>query len=125
MAGYFHIHLELAREPDHPQGSEAIGYDLVVPLDDAGRIDAEAWRTAPGRSRVRRFRDGETEAVGTLAHGPGGQWRFDFAAAEIGDDVGFRLQSEALREGEYLSIRMADGALHVFRVASARALAPM
>lgn len=125
MAGYFHVHLELAREPDHPQGSEAIGYDLVVPLDDAGRIDAEAWHTAPGRSRVRRFRDGETEAVGTLAHGPGGQWRFDFAAAEIGDDVGFRLQSEALREGEYLSIRMADGALHVFRVASARALAPM
>ena len=125
MAGYFHVHLELAREPDHPQGSEAIGYDVVVPLDDAGRIDAEAWRTAPGRSRVRRFRDGETEAVGTLAHGPGGQWRFDFAAAEIGDDVGFRLQAEALREGEYLSIRMADGALHVFRVASARALAPM
>lgn len=125
MAGYFHVHLELAREPDHPQGSEAIGYDLVVPLDDAGRIDADAWREAPGRSRVRRFRDGETEAVGALAHGPGGQWRFDFAAAEIGDDVGFRLQSEAFREGEYVSIRMADGALHVFRVASARALAPM
>ena len=125
MAAYFHVHLELAREADHPQGSAAIGYDLVVPLDDAGRIDANTWRATPGRSRVRRFREGETEAVGTLAHGPGGQWRFDFAAAEIGDDVGFRLQSETLQEGEYLSIRMSDGALHVFRVASVRQLAPM
>ena len=27
------IRLELAREPDHPEGSREIGYDFTAPLD--------------------------------------------------------------------------------------------
>lgn len=122
MPGLTPIHLELAREHGHPVGEPGSGYDLVLPLDDQGRIDAAAWRAAPGRSRVRRFINAETEAVGSLAHGPGGQWRFDFLSEEIGDDIGFRLQSEQFRVGEYVSVQMADGGMHVYRVVSLREL---
>ena len=35
------IRLELARDHDHPEGSNRIGYEFGAPLDAAGRIDAE------------------------------------------------------------------------------------
>ena len=38
--GFAKVRLRLAREHGHPQGSQEHGYDLVMPLDDAGRIDA-------------------------------------------------------------------------------------
>ncbi len=38
------VRLELARDPAHPEGSSSHGYEFVAPLNDDGRIDAEAWR---------------------------------------------------------------------------------
>jgi hypothetical protein len=49
------IVLHLARSKEHPEGSSRHGYDLVAPLDAAGRLDAHAWREARARCRVRRF----------------------------------------------------------------------
>ena len=34
MTPFQHIRLELAREPGHPAGDPASGYDIVAPLDD-------------------------------------------------------------------------------------------
>jgi hypothetical protein len=38
------IRLELAREPGHPSGDTAHGYDFLAPLDRDGRIEAELWK---------------------------------------------------------------------------------
>ena len=48
------ITLNLARTMDHPDGSAGIGYELVAPLDNDGRLDAEGWRTRRKECRVRR-----------------------------------------------------------------------
>ena len=58
-----HIRLELAREADAPHGDPRDGYDLVMTLDQQSRLDAAALLAAPERTRVRRFRDGETLAI--------------------------------------------------------------
>lgn len=116
VAEYRHIRLELARERGRPTGDPGLGYDIVAPLDAQGRIDATAWRADPSRCRVRRFRDGVTEAVGSLRHGPGGRWIFDFGDDDREDERGLGLEAERFEPGEYVSIRMTDGRDHVFRV---------
>lgn len=73
-----HIRLELAREADAPHGDPRDGYDLVMTLDQQSRLDAAALLAAPERTRVRRFRDGETLAVGQLSQGADGRWVLDF-----------------------------------------------
>jgi hypothetical protein len=39
-----HVRLLLAREKEHPHGDPGEGYDLLVPLGDDGRLDAETKR---------------------------------------------------------------------------------
>ncbi|MFN8875249.1 MAG: hypothetical protein ACK5WW_12480, partial [Brevundimonas sp.] len=73
MSRLHHIRMELARDAGAPDGDPGVGYDLVLPLDDNRRLaGAEAFANQPQAGRVRRFRDGETEAIGQLKHGPGG-----------------------------------------------------
>lgn len=93
-----HIRLELAREADAPHGDPRDGYDLVMTLDQQSRLDAAALLAAPERTRVRRFRDGETLAVGQLSQGADGRWVLDFPGEES-DAVGFRLESERFVPG--------------------------
>ena len=38
------IRLELARDPDFPDGSRERGYDLIAPIDENDRLVAEEWR---------------------------------------------------------------------------------
>ena len=38
------IRLELARNPDYPEGSANHGYDFVAPLTDDGHLDQDSWR---------------------------------------------------------------------------------
>ena len=49
------IRLELARDPDYPNGSHERGYDAIAPLDGEGRLLAAEWREHRDRCRVRRF----------------------------------------------------------------------
>ncbi len=117
-ASFRHIRLLLAREADHPGGDEDHGYDIVAPLDSAGRIDGEAFRTHRDLCRVRRFRPDGTDAVGKLVHGPGGRWSFDYDDTRSDDDeAGFRFEDESFVVGEYVSIREDDGDMHTFVVA--------
>ncbi len=118
-----HIRLELAREPGHPEGSSATGYDLVAPLDADDRLSADVWRKHKDECRVHRFREGEDDQVGRLARRPGGAWYFDYDDSRTDDDeAGHRLGAEQFRIGEYVSIADEDGDMHTYRVVSVREL---
>lgn len=117
------IVLHLARSKEHPEGSSRHGYDLVAPLDAAGRLDAHAWREARARCRVRRFWDGEPTETGHLVHRPGGKgganWAFDYDPARSADDeAGYRFGDHTFNPGDYVSIRDEEGVLHTFKVAT-------
>lgn len=115
---YCTVRLELAREPAHPEGDPRHGYELVLPLDGDGHIDAVAWKADRNATSVRRFRAGEEDQVGKLGRKPGGSWFFDYAAGDADDEPGFRFNDEAFTPGEYVSIREHDGKFHTFRVVS-------
>ena len=68
------IRLELAREPGHPEGSRATGYELVAPLNEGERLSPKQWRKHKDACRVHRFREGEDDLTGRLARRPGGSW---------------------------------------------------
>jgi hypothetical protein len=115
------IALRLARSPEHPQGSSRHGYDIIAPLDPSGHLDAESWRKARDRCRVRRIWDGEPVRHGRLVHRAGGAdgatWIIDYDDRTTTDDeAGYRLSSHRFVEGEYVSIRDDDGKLHTFVV---------
>ena len=113
------IRLQLAREPEHPQGSRKTGYELIAPLDSANRLSAELWRRYREQCRVRRFHEGEEDRVGRLARHPGGSWYFDYDRARSSDDEpGYRLGDERFTPGEYVSIADDHGRMHTFQVVS-------
>ena len=109
------LHLELAREHDHPAGSPAFGYQLVAPLLADGRLDVDHWRQGRDHCRVVRLRPGEEHVVGRLVHRPGGSWAFRYA--DLNDEAGHRFQDEQFVAGEYVSIRDGDEQ-HTFKVVS-------
>ena len=110
------VRLLLAREKGHPAGDRSEGYDLLVPLDAQGRLDAAEWKAHQSVCRVRRFRAGQDDLVGRLRRKPGGQWYFDFAEGDSDDEVGFHLGEERFVTGEYVSIGSA-GVMHTYQVA--------
>lgn len=118
-----HIRLELAREPGQPGGDAGHGYDILAPLTGDGHIDDDLARAHKARCRVRRFRPGEEDAIGILAHGPGGRWFIDYDSDSNNDDeAGFRFEEEHFVLGEYVSIREDDGEMHTFRVVQVETL---
>jgi hypothetical protein len=117
------IRLKLARSKEFPQGSIKHGYEFVAPLRSDGRIDAELWHKYREHCGVRRFWEGEDDEVGRLVHKPGGsehaRWIFDYdETAEDDDEAGYRFGDHPFRNGEYVSIRDAEGEMHTFQVAS-------
>jgi hypothetical protein len=116
------VRLELARDHRFPSGSSERGYDFIAPLDEAGRIDPQAWKALRDRCRVRRFWAHEADAVGHIVRKPGGMWAFhyDIHGDPSQDETGFRFDRHAFRPGEYVSIKEQDGVLKTFRVVSVR-----
>lgn len=99
-----HVRLLLARDKGHPEGDRHEGYDLLVPLDREGHLDAQTWKVHQAACRVRRFdQDGEVR-IGRLRRKPGGQWYFDYEEGDADDEIGFRLGAERFITGEYVSI---------------------
>lgn len=111
-----HVRLLLARARNHPQGEPREGYDLLVPLDDGGRLDADTWRKHQAACRVRRFSGDGDARIGRLRRKPGGQWYFDYEEGESDDEIGFRLGEERFVTGEYVSIRH-ENAMHTYQIA--------
>lgn len=121
--GLHHIRLELAREATTPHGDPGDGYDLVLTLNNEAHLDAAALIASPERTRVRRFRDGETLAVGQLTLGPDGRWILDFPGEES-DILGFRLEDEQFVPEEYVSLAEPGGPMRPYRVALVQPLDP-
>jgi len=118
-AEFRRIRLELAREPGHPEGSRATGYEIIAPLDADRRLSPELWRKHRGLCHVRRFREGEDDVQGFLIRKPGGSWSIDYDPDSTGDDEsGHRLGAEQFQLGEYVSIRDEHGQMHTYRVVS-------
>jgi hypothetical protein len=112
------VRLELARDHDFPNGSREHGYELIAPIDEKGRIVADAWKQVRDRCRVRRFWAGEKDEIGHIVHKPGGAWAFhyDIRGDVEHDETGFRFESHAFVPGEYVSLKEQDGVLRTFRV---------
>lgn len=112
------VHMNLAREPGHPEGSAADSYVAVLPLTGEGRLDPAAWRAQPDTCRVQHTDEAGLAKAGRLRHDRQG-WAFTFEGAE--PDRAFRFGDQAFRAGEYVSIHR-DGADHTYRIISLRPL---
>jgi hypothetical protein len=109
----------LARNPGFPEGSDARGYELRVPLGADAHLDAEAFRARREDCTVRRFWQDQPDQHGHLVHGRHG-WRFDYGPGTDDDEPIHRLDAHAIRPGEYVSVREADGETLTFRIVSVR-----
>lgn len=117
------IRLELARDPEFPEGSAHHGYEFVAPITGDGRIDPEEWKRQRALCRVRRFWSGQEDETGQVVRKPGGTWAFHYEGhgAESDDDTGYRFADHRFVPGEYISIREHDDdRLRTFRIASVR-----
>jgi len=116
------IRLELARDRDFPEGSTRHGYEFTAPLRADGHIDVEGWRAKRQSCRVRRFWEGVDDEQGHLVHTRGGAWafRYDIEGDPDDEEAGYKFDSHAFLEGEYVSIREHDGQLRTFKVARVR-----
>ena len=115
------IHLDLAREPGHPQGSALDRYTLILPLDDEGRIEPDYCRSFPDLCRVAHVSIGGGVHRGLVKHETDGTWAFDYGDADSEDEAGFRFSDERFTPGEYVSV-IRDGQAHPYKVISLQPL---
>lgn len=112
------VRLELARNPDFPDGSSEHGYEFTAPLDGEGLLDHEAWQAARKQCTVRRFWDGQPDETGHLVHTRRRTWAFHYDGHDDDDDEPiFKFDRHHFVEGEYVSITEYDGVQRTFRVA--------
>jgi hypothetical protein len=111
-----HVRLLLAREKDHPAGARDEGYDLLVPLDSDGHLDAAEWKRHQKACRVRHFRAAAEDRIGLLRRKPGGQWYFEHTGGDGDNEIGFKLGAERFTVGEYISVS-SEGNMHTYQVA--------
>lgn len=115
-----HIRLELARDPDFPDGSAERGYDFYAPLTADGQFDAAEWKGCAEQCTVHRFWLGEGEERGHLVH-RGSGWAFHYEGSDADpDEPIFKFDRHTLVQGEYISITEHDGTQRTFRVAMVR-----
>jgi hypothetical protein len=109
------IRLELSRTPEFPEGSASRAYMLRVPLDAEGLIDDAAMAKNPAMATVRRFWPNEPDQTGYLVR-DGGGWAFSYAIGDDEDEKFYRLRTQPLRIGDYVTISEPDGVDYPFRV---------
>ena len=114
------IRIELARDPDFPQGSAKHGYEFVAPLTPDGQLDREEWRRYRKSCIVRRFWEGEDDRYGRLVHHRGDHWAFhyDDMPEPVNEEPIFRFDKHRFVPGEYVSITEHDGTQRTFKVVS-------
>ena len=97
-----------------------LGGDVSAAVDREVRGDPAGWRLSKACATVRRFTPGCEDEWGRLGHGGDRRWRFHYEVVadpdEAGDEVGFRFDSHAFRQGEYVSITAHDGVQRTFKV---------
>jgi hypothetical protein len=119
---HFHVvHLDLAREPGHPDGSALDRYTLLLPLAADGRIIESEARAHPDDCRVSHASGQADIKRGLIRRDSDGAWIFDFGDAEGEPEVGFRFSQERFSPGEYISIQRGKDQ-HTYRVVSLQPL---
>ncbi|UXN66091.1 hypothetical protein N8E89_23015 (plasmid) [Phyllobacterium sp. A18/5-2] len=109
------VRMVLAREKGFPAGDPNEGYDLLLPLDETGRLDPAEWRNHKLLCRVRRFRPNREDLHGLLRRKPGGQWYIEYRDGDADDEFAFRWSGEHFIWGEYISIRSKE-TMHTYRI---------
>ena len=113
------LRLELARGPDHPDGSHRIGYELTLPLDTDGKLAVPVFRELPELCSVHRFREDSDDRTGTLKHHRGDHWVFAFGGPEGLEENLPRFGQHRFRIGDYVSVLDERGHDHAYRIVSA------
>lgn len=122
------IRLELARDPEHPDGDRNHGYEFVAPLDPMGRLDVDTWRESRERCTVHRFHAEEDDMRGHLIHRAGGAggstwvFHYDVEGDPEEDETGFHFETHTFKQGDYVSVREMDEQVHTFVVVQIRPL---
>lgn len=112
------IHIELAREPGHPEGERSVASVIIAPLTPDGLIDLKLWKNHREACRVVRRRPDEQDQLGHLVHHPGGKWGFHYEGdSNLPDEAGYHFANEHFVAGEYVSIN-ERGKMHTYRVTS-------
>ncbi|PSH70044.1 hypothetical protein CU102_02750 [Phyllobacterium brassicacearum] len=109
------IRMELAREKGHPVRNPHEGYDLLVPLDECGRLDEDEYKHHQDLCRVRRFRPKGSDLLGRVRRKPGGQWYFEYANGDCDDELALHWSGEHFLWGEYISVQ-SGGTIHTYRI---------
>lgn len=111
------VRLELARNPEFPEGSPNHGYEFHVPLTDDGRADEAALASDAQLCTVVRFWGEEEPEHGQIVRRADGSWAFSYEPGEADDEPIFRLSDHVFRQNEYVTITEHDGVARTFRVA--------
>jgi len=114
------VRLELARNPEYPEGNPNDAYEFTVPLAADGRIDLGRWDEAAQYCTLRRYEPDGTVLTGQLIRTARGEWAFSYQPGDEDDESVYRFASHAFRPGEYLTITQEDESDHVYRVVSVR-----
>lgn len=101
------VRLELAKTPEHPNGSPFRAYLLRLPVDAHGVIDSAAYRSSPHQARVRRFWPNEPDRSGAIVHDALG-WRFVFRAEAHCPAGIFHLEAPSIALHEHVLIAAPD-----------------
>lgn len=96
--------LELARTHDFPEGSAECGYEIYMPLDKDGHIDAENWKKQAEKCTVRRFWEDEDDLNGHLVHHRGNVWAISYDKNVHDEERLFRFDKHIFVEGEYVAV---------------------
>ncbi len=110
------LRAELARDPDHPEGSNRHAYEFILPLDAEGRLDRALYERAPELCTVRRFWEDGDDSEGEIVHRGDDRWVFSYVTGEEDDEPIAGFAERVFREGEYLSVRQASGAEQTLRI---------
>jgi len=110
------IRMELARNPEFPEGSPHHGYLLHAPLDRAGRLDEPAYQSGRDRAVVEEFWGDKDPKRGRLVHRNRNLWCFSFG--ENDEEPIFHFGDHTFAPGEYLTVRDLSGVDLTFRVKS-------
>jgi hypothetical protein len=117
---WMRVRIEAARGREFPEGSHRHGYEMVLPLKADGHLDEKALKAAPEVATVHRFWEGEGDSVGQILH-QGGKWMISYSEGDADDEALHRFSEHHFKEGEYVSVRGAEGgAEHALQVVSVR-----
>lgn len=110
------IRLELGCTAEFPAGSVSRGYLIRLPLNDNDRIDEAEFAKKTHRATVRRYWSAEPDEAGSILHSAG-EWIMSCGGRSYRV---FKLGTQPLRLGQFVSVVEPDGTALPFRIAGIR-----